>query len=620
MVWGNEWPDHVLVAIFAAIAATLAALLFVDYYANPDLLWRDFYHDRNSHFSLGVDLAIAVRTFDPIWFFSELEKSVVWPPFHGLVLSAVLLVAGIDHRFAIVPSLAGWVMTIVFVGLITRGLFRERIPGAFAASVAVILTAASPAFRLLASDVMLEGLGAGLSALALWAYLRVQQEPHRKLYWRVLALTLTALFFHKYNYWGLVTAALVGALLFENVRQAVKYIGTILEKTQIADVVRNAWRDPLLGAFLIVVTIFEVLLWADRSSISLFGFTIRMGGPQENLVTAAYALLFARGFLVWRQDRGEIDAALGLGGRTIFYWHVVPMAISFLLPKRLSSFIWYVGPSNGNANFNLMDGVVSYWRAFAEGFHVATWMAVLSVVLALLGATRLRELRPGARVIFLFILLSWIGVIVHPQHQGRFLASWVFAVWICAGTGAGIIFTWILSRRPLILQMLVAGAATAGLVIAAVWEKPSPAIFSVAIHPTSGPSDLDLVRPYLHELEGARDVSIATTFGMSRLFRWVIHEHCKCNVTITDLFIDTRSSRADVRATTADRIANSNSDVFVIIDAPGSPYSLPQLGWVYEKMVGVVDAMQDQTRCVRFANYPIPSQGAQVSIWRPAAR
>jgi len=54
----------------------------------------------------------------------------------------------------------------------------------------------------------------------------------------------------------------------------------------------------------------------------------------------------------------------------------------------------------------------------------------------------------------------------------------------------------------------------------------------------------------------------------------------------------------------------------VIIDAPGSRYSLPALGWVYEKMVGVVDAMQDQTRYVRVADYTLPSEGAQASIWR----
>jgi hypothetical protein len=64
------------------------------------------------------------------------------------------------------------------------------------------------------------------------------------------------------------------------------------------------------------------------------------------------------------------------------------------------------------------------------------------------------------------------------------------------------------------------------------------------------------------------------------------------------------------------KIANSHSDIFVIIEAPGSRYSFPEMGWVYEKMVGVVDAMQSQIRYVRTATYLIPSHGAQASIWR----
>ena len=612
----GHWLEYILVAIVAVTAATFAALLFANYYANPDLLWRDFYHDRNSHLSFGLDLAIAARDFDPVWFFSELEKSKVWPPLHGLVLSAVLLIAGIDHRYAIVPSLIGWVVTIVFVWLITRELFRSRMPGVFAAAFAVILTAASPSFRLLASDVMLEGLGAGLSAIALWAYLRSRDEPQSKSRWHILALTLTALFFHKGNYWGLVIAAFAFDFVFGNVRHAVTFISLISEKARFTDFARNILHDPLLVSFGIVVAIFGALYRVDPTVIVLFGLNIRLGGPSENLVTVAFAILFIRGFLIWRRHRGEIDATLGLGGRTIFYWHVLPIAISFLLPKRLSTFLWFIGPSNSYASFNPLDGIVTYWNGFAEGFHIATWMAILSVSLALLGAIQLRALRPGSRVVFLFVLMSWIAVIVHPQHQSRFLASWLFAVWICAGAGAGVIFTWILSRRPRVLQLIFAGAITVALAAAMVLEKPSPRSFAHAIHPTDGPPDLDLVRPYLHELEGAHDVSIATTFGSSRLFRWAIHEHCQCKVTITDLFIDSRRSRDDVRTTMTDRIANSNSDVFVVIDAPGSRYSFAELGWVYEKMVGVVDAMQSQTRFGRTATYSIPSHGAEASIWR----
>src|SRR5262245_55599950 len=87
-------------AIFAiALAAiAIAAAAFAEYYANPERLWRAYYHDRNSHLAFGMDLGLALRSFDPAWFFSELEKAKVWPPFHGLLLSLVMLIGGIDNR------------------------------------------------------------------------------------------------------------------------------------------------------------------------------------------------------------------------------------------------------------------------------------------------------------------------------------------------------------------------------------------------------------------------------------------------------------------------------------------------------------------------------------------
>lgn len=111
----RNWLDIAAFLIVLAAAIGVAGIMLAGYYHAPDLLWRGFHHDRNSHYSFGLDLALAVRTFDPAWFFGELEKAKVWPPFHGLVLSAVLLLGGIDHRLGIVPSLIGWVMTIAFV-------------------------------------------------------------------------------------------------------------------------------------------------------------------------------------------------------------------------------------------------------------------------------------------------------------------------------------------------------------------------------------------------------------------------------------------------------------------------------------------------------------------------
>lgn len=609
--------DRVLSALVAAAAAGLAVFMFTAYAADPDLLWRDFYHDRNSHFSFGLDLALAVRTFDPVWFFTELEKAKVWPPFHGLVLSAVLAAGGPHHRLAILPSLAGWVMTVVFVWLIVRRLFAARSTGIFAATIAVILTAESPIFRMISADVMLEGLGAGLSALALWAFLRANAEPDRPGHWRLLALALTALFFHKGNYWGIVAVSLAAAYFSEHARPLVERYRALAKAADFGALARGAWRDPLLVAGAIVFMLVAYLYWRGPASIVLFGNNVRLY-PPENLVTIGYALLFLRAAIGWYRHRAAFEVWLGQRGCILWYWHATPILISFLLPKRLTAFLWFVGPANAGAarGIDPLDGIRFYWRAFAEGFHLASWMAVLAVMLAGLGATQIRRFPPGARAVFLLALLGFVAVVVHPQHQGRFLTSWVFAAWIAAGAGAGVLFDWALSKRAQYLQTIAAAAAILLLGTANLWYQPSTAAYRHAFRPTSGPPDLDLVRPYLKDLEGVREVLIATTFGMSRLFRWAVHEDCQCKRIVEDPWIDSLRSRAEVRRVMVDRIAGSAAERIVVIDAPGSRYSDRGLGWYYEVMAGIVDAMESQDRFVRIAAYPIPSHGALAVVWR----
>ncbi len=616
----SAWLDRLLVALVAAGATVLAVSLWKSYAAAPDLLWRSVYHDRNGHFAYGLDLALAVTTFDPLWFLSELEKAKVWPPLHGLILSGVLLAGGIDHRLGIVPSLLGWVMTIVLSWLIARRLFVASMPGILAGAVAATLTAASPAFRLLAADVMLEGLGAGLSALALFAAMLAGAEPERPTRWRLLALTLTALFFYKGNYWGLVVVALALAYLSLDVRLWLRRAGVAWRAFDLASAA-NALGDPLLVAAAAVAALVGFLYWQGPTSVVLFSRPVSLY-PPENLATVAYALLFARTALAWRRHRTAFDAALGsafgTAGCILFYWHVVPVAISFLLPKRLASFLWAVGPANYDWQhfYDPIGGALLYWRAFIEGFHAAPWMAVLALVLASIGMVRMWRL-PAARGVVVFALWSVIAVIAHPQHQGRFLASWVFAVWICAGAGAGALFELALARRRQFVRITALVVLVVALVAANVWREPSKVAYAAAIHPTEGPSDLDLVRSYLDDLNGAREVMVATTFGMSSLFVWTIREHCRCNVAVRQPALEQLGSRDEVARVMAESITRSNADVVVVIDAPHSGYALPRLGWTYDVLVGIVDAMAQQDRFVRVASYPVP--GGSASVWRRRA-
>jgi len=146
-------------------------------------------------------------------------------------------------------------------------------------------------------------------------------------------------------------------------------------------------------------------------------------------------------------------------------------------------------------------------------------------------------------------------------------------------------------------------------------RKPSSKALEVAIRPTSDVSDIELVRPYLTELSGIRVVGVATTFGMSSLFQWVLLEDCKCHRIVKGSWISGASSRDEVRRMMLQDLAESRAERIVIISAPGSRYKLPALGWTYEKMIGIVDAMHEQNLFVQVATFALPVDGTQATIW-----
>ncbi|RAI36108.1 hypothetical protein, partial [Rhodoplanes roseus] len=538
----------------ALVAVGLAVSTWLAYAAVPDGLWVDVHHDRNGHFGFGLDLALALRSGDPIGFVSQLAKAVVWPPVHGLVLAGVLAIGGPDHRLAILPSLLGWTATVVLSAMLARRLFdpapgsagasrdgsgRASAPAAaVAAAVAGALALSSPAFALLGSDVMLEGLGAAFSALALLCFARAMDAPADPARWRALGLVLTILFFHKGNYWGLVLAALVVTAAIEQrgsliglARTALGWIRTLRPGRLVAGLA----RDPLLIAALVLAGVIAAIYRRGPTSFDLFGRAVSLY-PPENLVTITYVLVFARLAIAWTRLRPRLAPALGVPGRALLAWHVLPVAVSFLIPKRLSAFLWFIGPSNSPAGeaYDPLRGAALYWRMAADGFHVDPSVALVTAGLFGLGLVVVRRWSPGGRAVFVLALVAAAGVIAHPYHQGRFLASWLFVWWVGAGAGAGLLVSLAAGRAPLprIRAAVAVLVALVALGAAALVRPPPSATVREASNRTLGPSTLALVTPALPHLAGARTVGVAATSGRSAFFGWAVHVACRCAVPI----------------------------------------------------------------------------------------
>ena len=109
-------------AVVTAVAIAIAVAMFAAYYRHPEELWRNLWHDRSAHYGYGLDVALALRTFNPINILASLEAVRLWAPLHPALLSVVLAVGGIDYRLGVLPSLAGWVMTVVLTWLMASAM------------------------------------------------------------------------------------------------------------------------------------------------------------------------------------------------------------------------------------------------------------------------------------------------------------------------------------------------------------------------------------------------------------------------------------------------------------------------------------------------------------------
>jgi hypothetical protein len=451
------------------------------------------------------------------------------------------------------------------------------------------LVATSPALALISTDVMLEGLGSGLSAMSLWAFMSAREKPAETWRWRLLAVALTLLFFEKYNYWALVVASVaLTSLLIDTRVRTLAWAAARAALGHASELLRN----PFFIAGIVALCIAAAIGIRGPTAFDVFGNRVSLY-PPFNIVTVGYVLLFCAAVQLWRAHRTPITRFIGPAGSMLLAWHVLPVAVSFLLPRRLAGFVWFLGPSNDPAGRGLDVGaaIVVYARTIVEGFFSSPLIGCLSLALFAVAAIFQQRIRPEARIVFVFVGVSALALLVHPQHQQRFVSTSMFALFCGAGLGLAILTQLVAPRSA--LARLAIGGGSALAVLAVQLLLPYPAVaYATAIRTRSGPSNLDLVALYQPFVKPREALAIGATFGATDLLYWPLFESCKCTFEIDRPLVDLQSSRAEVAATGRLWLETTKAKQVVLIDMPGNPGGL----FPYKNMSGLVDALSQQTR------------------------
>ena len=284
------------------------------------------------------------------------------PPLHPLIVGIVLAVGGLDYRWAVLPSLAGWVGTALFGFLAARRAAGSD--GTWAGLVAALFILGSPAHRAFATDIMLESLGACLTLLVLYLYLVVRQEPSVAA-GRWFALALTALFFGKYNYWLLTWVPLAVVALVSHGRGWWPRLEETARNISWRHWAAAQFRYPLNYPLAILLVLLAAILLGDWRSVEIAGHRISLERP-HNLIHLVYVVLFLQLWPWWRRGGRAWVGRLAPVPRQVVYWHVWPVLLWFLWPQRLGYFLWYLGP-RGEGAFPRHD--LGGWTGGAAGWR-----------------------------------------------------------------------------------------------------------------------------------------------------------------------------------------------------------------------------------------------------------
>lgn len=299
--------------------------------------------------------------------------------------------------------------------------------------------------------------------------------------------------------------------------------------------------------------------------------------------------------------------------RALLWWHIVPSAVWLAIPGKFGRFVWYLSPGSNGGEFpttNRLAGFSYYGAALVQDYHVglvsALCVATLAVVAVL--AWTSGRLRAGAGLLLLFLLVSTLATVPHPNRKSRFLHASIPAVWVLAGVGAS----------TLLQRHRRAGLAACGLFVA----LHAPGLLAAPHAPEGGlvldrPSALTITDAYLPALASAKRPAVLSNMPMMFLARWTYMDRYpgRDKPTVIIRNYDAALSSEANAAVFTEWIEAGASDVLVFVHVP------PTSPW-FQRVPGTdglvaLRALVEQQRAMRLqARWTIPeSGGTEVSVW-----
>ncbi len=398
--------------------------------------------------------------------------------------------------------------------------------------------------------------------------------------------------------------------------------GSLFRRDRLPARLLGELRQPLNYIALAFVGAAIAVIVSGGWIIALGRWTMSAQEP-HNFVHFAFIAFFLRVAWWWRKTgRAWSQEAMPATLRTTLLWHLSAVAVWFLMPKRLSYFLWYLGPTNDDQkreSVPFMHGLPTYVQGLQEDYLPLSWgiylfagISVLGLIVLALALFNPRMMKPGAAALLFFYVVAAYLTCQHPMLKNRFMHSWIAAGWIIGSIGL------IYCVQALAGLIGPAWRPRAAFYVSAVFLALHGPAFLEPGHAQEGglkpslPSPLCITDTYLPALADAKNPTILSNVSARFLWTWTFieanhHQNMAAEIKNFKSFEGNPAEAIHWLETT-------RSDALVLIDIrPGTTFD-----WKTDEYVDLAafhEALAGQSTWMLGERWQMP-KGVSITLWR----
>lgn len=370
-----------------------------------------------------------LKKFDLPMFVWHLWTRGTWPFVNPLYTGLFYFVGGPTYLSALI----GNVVAFIFIGMMSSYLLiivNRNIP-VLAITVMIFFLFTSPMYLAYSSLSMMEIFGSLIQLIVFITYYlsRFKETANKERYGKIFAISLTILFFTKFNYFLMLALPIV---IYEYIMATKKwnyrYHFKFWKKA-------GKWLiSSLLGRIFIIYCVFiSAVMITGGFEFRILGRDVSMRTPGASGYIFLYALLIKfwfqhrKGVIPWNR-LFKLDCRI----RLLIVFFAIPVLVWFAVPypNHMVEFFGFLVPAGrAEGGLSFFPGILHYVKLIETEYFSEKIVFILGIAIYGVGIIRFKKQQDFTKWLILVSLTQVFCTALHPYKQARFVFLALIPIW-----------------------------------------------------------------------------------------------------------------------------------------------------------------------------------------------